>query len=121
MASSWTSIETYVAADFSRHGSLSQASPLAHEYTTGPEIIEDVIATPSTSSRPSSGKVDAFVAGAGTGGTITGTSRALKEHNTECVVVGIDPVRCSGTLLHFRPLTLRDIERKHPRLPRYPE
>ena len=68
-------------------------NPLAHEYTTGPEIIEDVTATPSTPLRPSSGKVDAFVAAAGTGGTVTGVSRALKkEHNPECVVVAIDPV-----------------------------
>lgn len=38
-------------------------------------------------------KVDAFVAGAGTGGTVTGVSRALKKtHNADCIVVGIDPV-----------------------------
>ena len=68
-------------------------NPLAHEYTTGPEIVEAVVKTPSTSSRPSSGRVDAFVAGAGTGGTITGVSRALKKaHNPNCVVVGVDPV-----------------------------
>ncbi|KZT61706.1 pyridoxal phosphate-dependent enzyme, beta subunit [Calocera cornea HHB12733] len=67
-------------------------NPLAHEYTTGPEIIAAVIA-PSKSGRPTSGKVDCFVAGAGTGGTITGVSRALKKaHNPECVVVGVDPV-----------------------------
>lgn len=68
-------------------------NPLAHEYTTGPEIIASVISTPSTHTRPSSMKVDAFVAGAGTGGTITGVSRALKKtHNADCIVVGIDPV-----------------------------
>ncbi|PPQ98252.1 hypothetical protein CVT26_003423 [Gymnopilus dilepis] len=67
-------------------------NPLAHEYTTGPEIIEAVVSTPSTSERPSSMKVDAIVAGAGTGGTITGLSRALrKSHNPSCVVVGVDP------------------------------
>ena len=92
-------------------------NPLAHEHTTGPEIIEDVVATPSTSSRPSSGKVDVFVAGAGTGGTVTGVSRALKkEHNPECVVVAIDPVGFPGTLLPSRSLTSM-IERKHPCLP----
>jgi len=69
-------------------------NPLAHEYTTGPEIIEAVVSTPSTSSRPSSKKVDVMVAGAGTGGTVTGLSRAIKKkHNPECVIVGIDPVR----------------------------
>lgn len=68
-------------------------NPLAHEYTTGPEIIDAVISTPATSSRPSSGKVDAFIAGAGTGGTVTGVSRAIKKsHNPKCVVVGVDPV-----------------------------
>ncbi|PCH44170.1 pyridoxal phosphate-dependent enzyme beta subunit [Wolfiporia cocos MD-104 SS10] len=67
-------------------------NPLAHEYTTGPEIIEAVTATPSTAEKPSSGKVDVVVAGAGTGGTITGLSRAIKQkHNNGCIVVGIDP------------------------------
>lgn len=93
-------------------------NPLAHEYTTGPEIIEDVVATLSTPSRPSSGKVDVFVAGAGTGGTVTGISRALKkEHNPECVVVAIDPVCFSGTLSPSRLLT-SVIEREYPCLPR---
>ncbi|KAF7982577.1 hypothetical protein HWV62_27579 [Athelia sp. TMB] len=68
-------------------------NPLAHEFTTGPEIIEAVVSTPSTSDRLSSGKVDAFVAGAGTGGTVSGVSSALKKsHNPKCVVVGVDPV-----------------------------
>ena len=39
-------------------------------------------------------KVDAFIAGVGTGGTIVGISRALKKaHNSDCIVVGVDPVR----------------------------
>ncbi|KAL4242589.1 Cysteine Synthase/Cystathionine Beta-Synthase [Abortiporus biennis] len=67
-------------------------NPLAHELTTGPEIIEAVVSTPSTSEHPSSGKVDVLVAGAGTGGTITGISRAIKKkHNSQCIVVGVDP------------------------------
>jgi len=67
-------------------------NPDAHEFTTGPEIIEAVVSTPSTASNPSSEKVDALVAGAGTGGTITGISRAIKKtHNKNCVVVAIDP------------------------------
>ena len=69
-------------------------NPLAHEYTTGPEIIEAVVNTPSTPSWPSSELVDVFVAGAGTGGTVTGVSRALKKrHNPDCTIVGVDPVR----------------------------
>jgi len=67
-------------------------NPLAHEYTTGPEIIEAVVSTPSTPSKASSEKVDVMVAGAGTGGTITGVSRAIKKtHNPDCIVVGVDP------------------------------
>jgi len=74
-------------------------NPLAHEYTTGPEIINAVVSTPSTSSKPSSGTVDAFIAGAGTGGTVTGVSRALKKtHNLKCIVVGVDP---KGSVLAF--------------------
>jgi cystathionine beta-synthase len=68
-------------------------NPLVHELTTGPEIIEAIISTPPTSTRLSSEKVDVVVAGVGTGGTITGISRAIKKtHNPNCVIVGIDPV-----------------------------
>jgi cystathionine beta-synthase len=69
-------------------------NPLAHELTTGPEIIDAIVADAhSMSTRKSSGRVDAVVVGAGTGGTITGISRAIKKaHNPECVVVGVDPV-----------------------------
>ncbi|KAJ3761295.1 tryptophan synthase beta subunit-like PLP-dependent enzyme [Lentinula raphanica] len=67
-------------------------NPLAHELTTGPEIIEAVQNTPSTSARLSTQKVDVVVCGAGTGGTITGISRAIKKtHNPKCIVVGVDP------------------------------
>jgi len=67
-------------------------NPLAHELTTGPEIIDAIVSTPSTSSKSSSGKVDVLVAGAGTGGTVTGISRAIKKtHNKDCTVIGVDP------------------------------
>jgi cystathionine beta-synthase len=69
-------------------------NPLAHEFTTAPEIIEAVTSTPSSQIHPSSGKVDVFVAGAGTGGTVSGVARGVKKaHNSDCVVVGVDPVR----------------------------
>lgn len=55
-------------------------NPLAHYLTTGPEIWED-----------SEGKVEVFVAGMGTGGTISGTARYLKEKNPEITIVGADP------------------------------
>jgi len=69
-------------------------NPLAHELTTAPEIIAAVTSTPSTPADPSSGKVDVFVGGAGTGGTVSGVAKGIKKaHNRDCVVVGVDPVR----------------------------
>lgn len=55
-------------------------NPLAHYLTTGPEIWED-----------SQGRVDVFVAGMGTGGTISGVARYLKEKNPKIIIVGADP------------------------------
>ena len=65
----------YIANQFA-----NPANPRAHELTTAKEIIADT-----------DGKVDIFVASVGTGGTLSGTGRVLKQNNAEVKVVAVEP------------------------------
>ena len=56
------------------------ANPAAHENTTGPELWRDT-----------DGQIDAFVAGVGTGGTLSGTARYLKKQNQSIEIVAVEP------------------------------
>ena len=78
--------KSFIAGQF-----VNPANPAVHEATTGPEIWEDT-----------DGEVDVFVAGVGTGGTVTGVGHYLKSKNPELRVVAVEPAS-SPVLSEGRP------------------
>ena len=81
--------KSFIPSQFS-----NPANPEIHELTTAREIIEDT-----------DGKVDIFVSSFGTGGTVSGTGRALKKYNPNIKVIGIEPEES--------PLVTKGIARPH--------
>lgn len=67
-------------AGSSAKAALSSSPPAAHERTTGEEIWADT-----------EGRVDIFVAGVGTGGTVSGVGKALKKHNPAVRIIAVEP------------------------------
>jgi cystathionine beta-synthase len=82
-----------IAGAFQPNQYFNQANPQAHYESTGPELWEQT-----------EGRITHLVAGVGTGGTVTGTARYLRERNPELVVIGADP---EGSIYSGGPESVR--------------
>jgi cystathionine beta-synthase len=87
-----------IPAAFQPNQYFNQANPATHYATTGPEIYEQT-----------DGRITHFVCGVGTGGTITGTGRYLKEQDAGIVIVGADPEGSLYTGTNARPYLVEGI------------
>lgn len=76
-----TELDEFNASYFMPQQFNNPANPAIHKITTAQEILRDT-----------DGKIDIFVAGVGTGGTITGVGEVLKEHNPNCKIVAVEPL-----------------------------
>jgi cystathionine beta-synthase len=82
-----------ISGAFQPNQYFNQANPQAHYLSTGPELWEQT-----------AGRITHLVAGVGTGGTVTGTARYLREQNPDLVVVGADP---EGSIYSGGPESVR--------------
>jgi len=82
-----------ISGAFQPNQYFNQANPRAHYLSTGPELWEQT-----------AGRITHLVAGVGTGGTVTGTARYLREQNPDLVVVGADP---EGSIYSGGPESVR--------------
>jgi len=92
---------------------------VAHEKTTGPELIASIESTIG-GERPTTGKIDLFAAGCGSGGTLAGVSRAVKaKNNPDVLVLACDPVSppfCSkpkSRILSLHRLAALSLDQRH--------
>ncbi|MCE7870194.1 cystathionine beta-synthase [bacterium CPR1] len=91
-------LEREIPNAFQPNQYYNPVNPQTHYLTTGPEIWEQT-----------EGKIDVFVAGMGTGGTISGVARYLKEQNPKVTIVGVDPEGSLYTSNEVKPYKIEGI------------
>lgn len=91
-------LQTEIPDSFILNQYTNPENPAAHEFGTAEELWHQT-----------GGNLDVLVCGAGTGGTVTGTSRGLKKHNPDIFVVGVDPI---GSVL-AQPDSLNQVKQEY--------